>query len=156
MVSGMAKFCLRLGVAGGIPLASKPMTGSTLPGVNLPVILQVPNMSVVHTVSWPNANLPLCPETFASILADSAQTAVASSTAQHIKSLTGAAGSITLTSNPLTGSTLPGVNSPVIVQVPNVSAVHTVSLPNTNLSGAATTAVVAAVAEQQQQPQQVQ
>ena len=71
-----------------------------------------------------------------------------------------AAGGMTLASNSLGGNPLTGVNSPVIVQVPTVSAVHTVTLPTPNLPGSAATAVAAAVAkqelrQQQQQSQQV-
>ena len=70
-----------------------------------------------------------------------------------------AAGSMTLASNSLANNALTGVGSPVIVQVPNVSAVHTLSLPPPTLAGSAATAVVAAVAQQelrqQQQSQQV-
>ena len=62
-----------------------------------------------------------------------------------------------LPANPLSGV---GVGSPVIVQVPAVSAVHAVTLPAPSLPGSAATAVVAAVAkqelrQQQQQSQQV-
>lgn len=68
---------------------------------------------------------------------------------------------MTLASNSLAPNSLTGVGSPVIVQVPNVSAVHTVSLPAPSLPGSAATAVVAAVAQQelrqqQQQSQQVE
>ena len=64
-----------------------------------------------------------------------------------------------LPANPLAGVGV-GVGSPVIVQVPAVSAVHAVTLPAPSLPGSAAVAVVAAVAkqelcQQQQQSQQV-
>ena len=68
---------------------------------------------------------------------------------------------MTLASNSLTaGNPLTGVASPVIVQVPTVSAVHAVTLPAPSLPASAVTAVGAAVAkqelrQQQQQSQQV-
>lgn len=71
------------------------------------------------------------------------------------------AGSMTLATNSLTaGNHLTGTASPVIVQVPTVSAVHPVTLPAPNLPASAVTAVGAAVAkqelrQQQQQSQQV-
>ena len=68
------------------------------------------------------------------------------------------AGSMTLASNSLTaaGKGLTGVASPVIVQVPTVSAVHTVTLPAPSLPGSAVTAVGAAVAKQELRQQQQQ
>lgn len=71
------------------------------------------------------------------------------------------AGSMTLASNSLAaGHSLTGVASPVVVQVPTVSAVHAVTLPAPSLPASAVTAVGAAVAkqelrQQQQQSQQV-
>jgi len=67
-----------------------------------------------------------------------------------------AAGGMTLASNSLANNALTGVGSPVIVQVPNVSAVHTLSLPPPTLAGSAATAVVAAVAQQELRQQQQQ
>ena len=67
-----------------------------------------------------------------------------------------AAGSMTLASNSLANNALTGVGSPRIVQVPNVSAVHALSLPPPTLSGSAATAVVAAVAQQELRQQQQQ
>ncbi len=67
-----------------------------------------------------------------------------------------AAGGMTLASNSLGSNALTGVGSPVIVQVPNVSAVHTLSLPPPTLAGSAATAVVAAVAQQELRQQQQQ
>ncbi|KAL0049652.1 hypothetical protein WJX82_006873 [Trebouxia sp. C0006] len=66
------------------------------------------------------------------------------------------AGGMTLASNSLGNNPLTGVGSPVIVQVPNVSAVHTLSLPPPTLAGSAATAVVAAVAQQELRQQQQQ
>ncbi len=63
---------------------------------------------------------------------------------------------MTLASNSLASNALTGVGSPVIVQVPNVSAVHTLSLPPPTLAGSAATAVVAAVAQQELRQQQQQ
>ena len=68
---------------------------------------------------------------------------------------------MTLAANSLTvGNHLTGAASPVIVQVPTVSAVHAVTMPAPNLPASAVTAVGAAVAkqelrQQQQQSQQV-
>lgn len=69
---------------------------------------------------------------------------------------TAMAGSMTLASNSLANNALTGVGSPRIVQVPNVSAVHALSLPPPTLSGSAATAVVAAVAQQELRQQQQQ
>lgn len=55
-----------------------------------------------------------------------------------------------LAPNPLTAS----VASPVVVQVPQVSAVHAVTLNAPPLSGSAATAVAAAVAQQELRQQQ--
>ena len=66
-----------------------------------------------------------------------------------------AAGTMTVTGaalapNPLTG----GAASPIIVQVPQVSAVHALSMTAPPLGGSAATAVAAAVAQQELHKQQ--